>query len=533
MEYPQNYTKQYQFNAFHGLITDTWDQEDLPNEFRDATVVPLSTTDMVFTVRQVQEKCIEQNLDFYAVFIDLTKAFHTVDRALWVILARLGCPRKFTYMIRLFHDGMTGTVLSSGEYSESFSITNGVKQDCVLAPVLFNLFFSSLLEHATKNIDRGIYLKYRLDGSLFNLMRLNAKTKTRERLLVEALFADDCALMVHTEEDLQFIVDQFSQAARLFGLTISLPKTEVLYQSTTATPTATLVEALFADDCALMAHTEEDLQFIVDQFSQAARLFGLTISLPKTEVLYQSTTATLPNITIEGTQLKTVEDFKYLGSVIGNDGSFDKEINSRISKASQALGRLKIRILSQHSIKLSTKLQIYQAIVLTSLLYGCLNSILGIRWQDRVSNIQVLERANSTSIEDMILKSQLRWTGHIIRMNENCIPRQILYGAMAQGRREHGRPRKRYKDCEKVHLSHAGLAPEHLEEAAQDRVKWRSLIGLAKDTFEMSRTEHQLELRDKRKTAAAAGPGQFPCHHCERICRSRIGLHSHLRVHNR
>ncbi|XP_063594887.1 uncharacterized protein LOC134771856 [Penaeus indicus] len=120
-----------------------------------------------------------------------------------------------------------------------------------------------------------------------------------------------------------------------------------------------------------MAHTEEDLQFLVDQFSQAARLLGVTISLPKTEVLHQSTTATPPNITIEGTQLKTVEDFKYLGSVVDNDGSLDKKINSRICKASQALGPLKIHILSQHSIKLSTKLQIYITIVLTSLLYGC------------------------------------------------------------------------------------------------------------------------------------------------------------------
>ena len=95
-----------------------------------------STTDMTFTVRQIQEKCTEQNMCFYAVFIDLTKAFDTVNReVLWVILGKLGCPTKFTTLIRLPHDDMTGEVLLDGESSERFDISNGVKQGCMLAPV--------------------------------------------------------------------------------------------------------------------------------------------------------------------------------------------------------------------------------------------------------------------------------------------------------------------------------------------------------------------------------------------------------------
>ena len=60
---------------------------------------------MIFAVRQVQKKCKEQNLDLYAVFVDLTKAFNRVSReALWTILERLACPRKFTNVICQFHD---------------------------------------------------------------------------------------------------------------------------------------------------------------------------------------------------------------------------------------------------------------------------------------------------------------------------------------------------------------------------------------------------------------------------------------------
>ncbi|KAL8591100.1 hypothetical protein ACOMHN_058753 [Nucella lapillus] len=112
--------------------------------------------------------------------------------------------------------------------SQPFNISNGVKQGCVLAPVLFNLFLTCVLNHAVRDIQDGVYLKYRMDGSLFDLRYLNAKTKKTERTILEALFADDCALMAHTESALQHTVDKFAEAYRLFGLTISLGKTERL-----------------------------------------------------------------------------------------------------------------------------------------------------------------------------------------------------------------------------------------------------------------------------------------------------------------
>ena len=51
------------------------------------------TVDMIFVLRQIQEKCREQNMGLFAAFVDLTKAFETIRRdGLWKILARLGCP---------------------------------------------------------------------------------------------------------------------------------------------------------------------------------------------------------------------------------------------------------------------------------------------------------------------------------------------------------------------------------------------------------------------------------------------------------
>ena len=462
-----------------------------------------STIDMVFSVRQIQEKCIEQRMDFYAVFIDLTKAFDTVNReALWVILSKLGCPQKFTRTIRLFHDGMVGHVLAGGDTSAPFKISNGVKQGCVLAPVLFNLFFTCVLNHALKDLDRGIYIKYRLNGSLFHLSRLRAKTKTVERLVTEALFADDCALMAHTEVDLQLIVSKFAEASQLFGLTISLGKTEVLYQPSPAS----------------------------------------TVNDP-------------PTILIGDTALKTVEHFKYLGSVVSSDCSLDREISTRINKASQALGRLRTRVMNHKSIKLPTKIKVYKAIVLTSLLYGCetwtlyrkhikqlerfhmraLRSIMGIKWQDRVTNLEVLDRASLASIETMVLKAQLRWTGHVIRMEPFRLPRQLLYGELRQGQRPRGRPKKRFKDCIKNNLKHSGTPPTELENLAQDKSAWRSLTRQAQEIFETNRRDYLTSARERCKASmpSLSTTATFQCPYCPRVCASRIGLSSHTRAHDR
>ena len=64
------------------------------------------TVDMIFVLRQIQEKCREQNTGLYAAFVDLTKAFDTVSRdGLWKILARLGCPPNFLTILRQLHEG--------------------------------------------------------------------------------------------------------------------------------------------------------------------------------------------------------------------------------------------------------------------------------------------------------------------------------------------------------------------------------------------------------------------------------------------
>ena len=147
---------------------------------------------MIFVPRQIQEKCRKQNMGLYAAFVDLTKAFNTVSRdGLWKILARLGCPQKFITILRQLHEGQQGQVKHNGSLSDSFPISNGVKQGCVLAPTLFSIFFSNMLREAKEDLPDGIYIRFRTDISLFNLRCLLARTKIIKELTTELLFADD------------------------------------------------------------------------------------------------------------------------------------------------------------------------------------------------------------------------------------------------------------------------------------------------------------------------------------------------------
>ena len=112
--------------------------------------------------------------------------------------------------------------------SEPFNINSGVKQGCILAPTLFGIFFFLLLKHAFGSSTEGVFMHTRSDGKLYNIARLRAKTKIRKTTIRDMLFEDDAAVTAHTEHDLQQLMERFSRACRDFGLTISLKKTNVL-----------------------------------------------------------------------------------------------------------------------------------------------------------------------------------------------------------------------------------------------------------------------------------------------------------------
>lgn len=409
-----------------------------------------STVDMMFSLRLIQEKCREQRRPLHVAFVDLTKAFDMVSRdGLYAILEKIGCPPTLLSLVRSLHDDMQGAVQFEGSVSENFEIRAGVKQGCVLAPTLFGIFFSALLNFAFGGLDTdsgdddedGVHLRTRSDGKLFNLLRLRAQTKTRRFLVRELLYADDAALVSHSAEGLQRLLDKLADACRHFSLIISVKKTVVMHQ---------------------------------------------TGSVPQ-------------EIKVEGNALEDVESFTYLGGLAARDVQLDKEIQARIGKAATTFCRLNDRAWRNRFLTDRTKGRIFEACVLSILLYGAetwptymrqekkihafhirmLRRILGVGWQDKVSNVTVLQRTGCRALLEHLKTRRLRWLGHVRRLSDGRLPKDILYGELTTGSRPVGRPMLRFRDVVKRDMKQLGIEAETWEAVAGDRVVWRDLLRTA------------------------------------------------------
>ena len=159
-------------------------------------------------------------------------------------------------------------------------------------------------------------------------------------------------------------------------------------------------------------------------------------------------------------------------------------------------------------------------------------SILHLKWQDRIPDTEVLERCNIQGIEAMLMRIQFRWSGHVSRMTDNRIPKQLLYGQLVSAKRSQGGQRKRYKDKLKANFRACGIDYKNWEALAMDRESWRSLCYEATSKFELERVKTAKERRAQRKSGSAVTvTASFVCDICGRACLSRIGLTSHQRTH--
>ena len=133
-----------------------------------------------------------------------------------------------------------------------------------------------------------------------------------------------------------------------------------------------------------------------------------------------------------------------------------------------------------HDLTYLTKVKVYNQCLMPLLMYGSeswnlncqqvrhlrtvqqrhLRRILKIKWDHYNSNVEALAKACVEDIEILLVRSRLRWLGHVSRMEDNRPVKSLLYGELAEGTRPVGRPKLRYKDtCKSVvmHLDNGRL----------------------------------------------------------------------------
>ena len=209
--------------------------------------------------------------------------------------------------------------------------------------------------------------------------------------------------------------------------------------------------------------------------------------------------------------------------------------------------------MNRRGISQSTKLKVYRAVVLPSLLYGsetwtayarhsrqlnsfhlrCLRKLLHVNWREHIPDTEILDRAKMDSIYAVQMKSQLRWAGHVARMPDDRLPKQIFFGELCKGARAQGRPLLRYKDTLKATLKKCDINPDSWENIAQDRPVWRSHSRSGTIAYEEERKDTAVTKRQNRKMRQQNPPAMTSdqthiCSVCNRMFRAKIGLISHM-----
>ena len=139
----------------------------------------------------------------------------------------------------------------------------------------------------------------------------------------------------------------------------------------------------------------------------------------------------------------------------------------------------------------------------------------------------------------LLSQRRMRWLGHIRRMPDGRIPKDILYGELEEGKRQCGRPKLRFRDVCKRDLRSLGIDEVSWEETASDRSAWKNSVKTGIESSEAKRAVKWEEKRERKKKRSSVANSDvddgttsctlFTCSLCGRICHSRIGLFSHSR----
>ena len=427
------------------------------------------TTDAIFILRQLHEKFIGKRKNLYFIFIDLEKAFDRVPRrVLWWALRKFAVPEWLVRSVQAMYADAKSSVRVNGSYSPEFNVQVGVHQGSVLSPLLFIIVMDALSQ------------------------------ELRTGCPWELLYADDLVIVAKSLDELTLKFSTWKQGIEAKGLRVNMAKTKVLcstYQSARRNRSSGKHpcgvchagvgnNSIFCRKCGHWIHKAcsgvkgrllDDPDFVCRR---------CTNELPPspgpefTEVLHN------------GESLEVVQEFCYLGDVIGSSGGCYDAITARMKSAWKSFREL-LPILSNRAISFRNRGHIFNSCVRSVLLYACetwpvtvadLNRLLRndnlmVRWicgqklSDRVPTAQLQAKLGISSIDAAIRKARLRWFGHTVRMEMDAWPKSIQ-ALNIPGSAPRGRPQKRWIDCVNSDLQSLNLRKED----ALDRLSWRSTI---------------------------------------------------------
>ncbi|KAI8514967.1 hypothetical protein Bbelb_075580 [Branchiostoma belcheri] len=376
-----------------------------------------SCSDQIATLRIIVEQSVEFNSQLYAVFVDYEKAFDSVDRnTLWNILSHYGIPPKIINMIKVFYSDFQAQVSHEGDLTEPLNMTTGVRQGCLLSPLLFITALDWIMRETTEGGRTGIQW-------------------TLLSMLDDLDFADDLALLSYSIGQMRGKMQKLEDNSGRVGLIVNATKTKEMRVKTTgnAKPVSCRgVELEIVKDFTYLGS-------VISSSGGAEMDIEARIGKAKAAFAQLRPVWKARNISLK-TKLRI----------------FESNVKSILLYGCETWG------LTQVNIK---KLQTF--------INARLRYILGIWWPRKVSNQDLLEIVGQERVEMTTRRRKWRWIGHTLRKPPESITRTALDWD-PQGRRKRGRPRLSWKRGVRKDLTAANTSWQEVKKIARDRGRWRA-----------------------------------------------------------
>ena len=386
-----------------------------------------STSDAIFILRRILELSKKSKAPVFVAFIDLKAAYDWIPRdALFRCLdIRLRCP-KLTAILRALYTGTKACIKGGKDF---FETVVGCRQGALESPPLFNIYMDFVVRAARKEEqttipETGFHIEYKIPNEV-SPRELRSKAPAHGNSnITELLYADDQGIFANSVDELQQILTIYDKTFKRFGLQMSYDKTETM---------------VFNADVALME--KESIVSVGDK------------------------------------KIKNVRKFKYLGYTITNSDNTSSFLHARMSSAFEKWNELK-HILMDKRIQLDTRIRFLTMCVRSRLLYsiqawhllegelkkveviwhGFLRKMViggfqrknapshsrrsaetdsqnhdetSLDWSFKLSNERLRQITKTRPIRDFCFTQQVKYMGHVCRMDNSALQKQVLFDRRA------------------------------------------------------------------------------------------------------
>lgn len=377
-----------------------------------------SCVDLINTLRIILEQGGEFQAVIYAAFIDFEKAFDSVShRVLWHVLEDYGIPPKIVNIIRDLYDGYQCQVLHQGKLTQPISVGAGVRQGCILSPILFLLVLDAVMRRTIGGRRRGIQ------------WGVNSRLEDLD-------YADDICLLSQRYTDMQFKLDALKEVADVTGLKINHRKTKVMKMNAENRQALNFdgeeIEEVYTFSylgsvVSTSGGAEEDVK---NRIKKANVAFVQLYPIWRNRNISRKTKLRIFNTNVKSVLLYACETWKVTSSV-------------------------------------TSQLQVF--------VNRCLRRIMNIHWPHVIKNEDLWRETGQVQVKMQIRERKWRWLGHTLRKPDGTIEKRALEWN-PQGARRRGRPRETWRRTILKEAKEANKTWGEVKALAGDRDGWRALL---------------------------------------------------------